>query len=374
MDFTATRSALLRVLVPAARIAPRKSSMPILGCALIEATADGIEVMATDTFQSVRALADAKVSKPGAICVPAAYLLDVVKSLADGNVRIRVTETCVEVSAGKPRFQVPMVPSLDFPVIARAPGDMESVDASSLLATISPAIPTLGTDDTRAYIACMRLEIGPKRMRATTTDGNRICTSEAAHESKVALDAHVPHRGVGELRALLDSVTGAKVRIGTHERRLFVIAAGVELGLLLGGEGWPDLDQATATLLRDMKRSTMVATTPMAACVRRAKLAADKIGTVWLRFGAGTLVVRGASSEAGAAVDELPIAYDVTEEYDHGISAQYALDALAAVGGDELRLLWGGPLDPLAFERVEDGASVRVFCMARRLVPAKEAA
>ncbi len=135
LDLTISRESLAKMLARAVSCVAPKSPTPILQCVLLNAVDDGqtLHVLGTDTFLSARSRGEAKVNKPGAICVDARKLFDFVKALPSGDIRLTVKETSLEVKASKPRMKMSTTPAEDFPVLP----SLES--STSRVSTAPPA-------------------------------------------------------------------------------------------------------------------------------------------------------------------------------------------------------------------------------------------
>jgi DNA polymerase-3 subunit beta len=88
MEFTVSKSDLVRELNLSQGVVEKKTTIPILSNVLVEAAGDRILLTATDLELGIRCSCPAKVSKPGAGTIPAKRLLDYVRLLPEAEVNV----------------------------------------------------------------------------------------------------------------------------------------------------------------------------------------------------------------------------------------------------------------------------------------------
>src|SRR5256885_7604557 len=92
MEFTVSKSDLVRELNLSQGVVEKKTTIPILSNVLVEAEGDRITLTATDLELGIRCSCPARVKKGGASTIPARRLLDYVRLLPEGDVQIKVLE------------------------------------------------------------------------------------------------------------------------------------------------------------------------------------------------------------------------------------------------------------------------------------------
>src|SRR3974377_1309940 len=92
MEFSVTKSALLNELTTTQGVVERKTTIPILSNLLVEAQGNRLTITATDLELSIRTSCDAKVKKDGAGTIPAKKLLELVRLLPEGEIKVKLLE------------------------------------------------------------------------------------------------------------------------------------------------------------------------------------------------------------------------------------------------------------------------------------------
>src|SRR3984893_12263393 len=92
MEFSVKKFDLLQEVSLTQGVVERKTTIPILGNILCEASGNLVTLTATDLELSVRTSCEAKVKKAGAGTIPAKKLLELVRLLPEGEIRFKLLD------------------------------------------------------------------------------------------------------------------------------------------------------------------------------------------------------------------------------------------------------------------------------------------
>src|SRR3990172_1740526 len=116
MKFTITREKLQEGLAAVAAAIPAKTTLPVLANALIEASKQGLRLSGTDLDIAVSTVVPAEVDAEGAVTLPAKKLVDIVRELPSGGVRITgAGEQRVNLECGRSKFKLLGISKEEFP-------------------------------------------------------------------------------------------------------------------------------------------------------------------------------------------------------------------------------------------------------------------
>src|SRR5688500_18055955 len=121
MRLTIERAALLKALGHVQSVVERRNTIPILSNVLLAADKDTVTFSATDLDMEIIDEGTAQVDGPGQITAPAHTLYEIVRKLPEGaDVELRFTgeDPRLSISAGRSRFNLPVLPAGDFPVMS----------------------------------------------------------------------------------------------------------------------------------------------------------------------------------------------------------------------------------------------------------------
>src|SRR5881397_4279293 len=116
MEFTVSKSDLVRELGLSQGVVEKKTTIPILSNVLLEAAGDRITLTATDLELGIRCSCPARVKKEGAGTVPARKLLDFVRLLPDTDLTIKFLENhWANITCGRSRTKMAGMSRESFP-------------------------------------------------------------------------------------------------------------------------------------------------------------------------------------------------------------------------------------------------------------------
>jgi len=130
MELVVRKNDLLKELSLLQGIVERKNTIPILANVLIDATKDGISLLATDLDVGLRSSCAGTVTKPGSLTLPAKKLFEIVNALPETEIRIEEDKAGKSVTIAADRFESRMqtLPASEFPT--------PPVDAGAVTATL----------------------------------------------------------------------------------------------------------------------------------------------------------------------------------------------------------------------------------------------
>src|ERR671913_771300 len=108
MEFSIKQSVLKEELGYIQGVVERKTTIPVLSNILVESLGEGsIRIVGTDLDVTIRCDAEAEIKTPGAMCVQARKLFDIVRNLDGGDVHFKKLENeWVQMKAGRANFRL----------------------------------------------------------------------------------------------------------------------------------------------------------------------------------------------------------------------------------------------------------------------------
>lgn len=355
MHVVVSKKDLLRVLARCQGVADKKSTMPVLGNVLLESTADGLRLSATDLVLAVSGVVEAELKKPGTVAVGAKDLFERVRMMPDGQLVLEVDDNAtmiIRATTSARRYTIHGVPGEEFPALPHADGgewiELDALVMSRLIATTHFSI---STDETRLHLSSALFELEDNRLRMVTTDGHRLSKMETrAPEISGEASMLIPLKGILELRRLCDEAVSEGANEGSPRIKLLKSGpnvhcelAGFRFSVKLVDAQFPPYQQVIPSQSETAVRAPRQA---LADALKAVSIAAsDRTGGVKITLTAGALRVESESPEAGEGFDEIAVDYDGAG-MTMGLNARYLLDVLAAITDDEVVLGLSGELDP----------------------------
>ncbi len=341
MKVTIERATLLKSLGHIQSVVERRNTIPILSNVLMEATADGLRLMATDLDLQINETVEAKVETSGATTVSAHTLFDIARKLPEGSqVSLAAAEGKMQVVAGRARFNLQTLPRDDFPVIAE--GELTTnfeLPAATLRQIIDKTRFAISTEETRYYLNGIFVHVaddGQPVLKAAATDGHRLArvTVPRPDGAEGMPDVIIPRKCVGELRKLLDEVEGSVLVSLSPSKIRFGLGNAVLTSKLIDGT-FPDYSRVIPTgndkLLKIDPKSLMDGVD------RVSTIASEKTRAVKMAVERDKVTLSVTSPENGTASEEVSGDY-AADGMEIGFNAKYLMDILGQVEGDTVEV------------------------------------
>ena len=361
MKLTIERAALLKALGHVQSAVERRNTIPILSNVLLSAERDRLTFSATDLDMEIIDEALAQVDQPGQITAPAHTLYEIVRKLPEGaDVSLSFTgeDPRLTVAAGRSRFNLPVLPAGDFPVMsAEGFSGRMGVDVSDLIRLIDKTRFAISGEETRYYLNGLYLHTlvvdGSEKLRAVATDGSRLALADmpAPEGATGTPGVIVPRKTIGEARRLLEDA-GEQVDLQISPQKVRFEFGGAALTSKVIDGNFPDYARV---IPKDNNRVVLVDAKLFAQAVDRvATISAEKSRSVRMAIESGRVVLTVRNMEAGQAVEELEVDYD-GEPFELSFNARYLLDITDQISGESAEFRFGGPNDPALVLDPADG-------------------
>jgi DNA polymerase III subunit beta len=352
LRMTVARDELASRLAIVARGVSTRTTVLVLGGIQLRAEGGKLHLAATDMEVSLRASVDAAVEGEGTVVVPGRLLLDIARSLPDGDVSIehRPEEAVVVVTSGSANYRLHTYSSEDFP---RLP-DIEtvalhSVDRDALAETVARVGRSASRDESRPVLTGILVRFEPSKLVMAATDSYRLAVKETPVDTSLPeLEAIIPARALQELTRIASS--SDEVQLGMHDNHAVFGADGVWLTTRRIDGQFPNYRQL---LPEQFEHEVVLPRDEALEVVRRVSLMAQRNSPLRLRFADGELTVSAVTQDVGEAKESLPAPY-TADPLEIGFNAEFLRDGLESVASDSVKFKLISPLRPAVLEGEAD--------------------
>lgn len=338
---------LVEALGIVGRAVATRSSIQVLGGVLLDASADGVTLSATDMEISVRVPLRARVERAGTTVLPARILMEIARSLAGGDVVLEKQPAAahIDLRNGDSEFDLRVLPAEDFPAFPVFPLEEGfTVEKAAFLATIDRVAGSASRDETRPVLTGVLLHVANNVVRMVATDSYRLSVKETPVEASVRekLQVIAPGRCLTELSRIGGAVASDIITVVLTENQiLFQVGEAQLMSRLIDGQ-FPNYRQ----LIPDSFESRAVVNRDeFIEALSRVRLLAQKSAPVRLVFADGTLTLSAQSQDVGAARESLPVKYE-GEPLEIGFNPEFLLAGATAVAEEEVDMRFISPLRP----------------------------
>jgi len=339
MKFVLDREKLLRPLQVVSGVVERRQTLPILANVLLEIRQGVLQLTSTDLEVELTARFELTTEETIRATLPARKLMDICRALPEeARIEFDLTSNKSIIRSGNSRFTLTTLPAEEFPDIGVIESRNEfSVAQSKVRHVIERTHFAMAQQDVRYYLNGLLWETFEKKLRVVATDGHRLALCDAASPEFTAKDHQqviIPRKGVMELMRLLeDSEQAVAIQMASNHIR-FSTPEWTFTSKLVDGR-FPDylpvIPKPGGNVLRCNRNSLKQ------ALIRTSILSNEKFKSISLGIQDNTLRSVARNPEQEEAIEEIEIDYS-GKEIEIGFNATYVLDALNALGCDEVEL------------------------------------
>src|SRR5258708_18980942 len=226
MEFSVAKSALLNELSTTQGVVERKTTFPILSNLLVEAKGTRLNITATDLELSIRTSCEAKVKKEGAGTIPAKKLLELVRLLPEGEIKVKLLENhWVEIVSERKKYKLVGMANENFPALPAMPHTMVKISAPVMENLIAKTKLAISMEESRYTLNGGLLMLKPGSLAMVATAGHRLALAET--DQKLAglngeMKVLIPKKAMDEVEKLAAAAgSDAQIDFAKDESNLF---------------------------------------------------------------------------------------------------------------------------------------------------------
>ena len=332
MEFSVSKTELLNELSTTQGVVERKTTIPILSNLLVEAKGSRLTITATDLELSIRTSCEAKIKKEGAGTIPAKKLLELVRLLPEGEIKVKLLDNhWVEIVSDRKKYKLVGMARENFPALPAMPHTLVKIPAPILESLIAKTKFAISMEESRYTLNGGLLILKPDTLAMVATDGHRLALAEMDHKL-TGLNGEVkvliPKKAMDEVAKLASiAEADAQMEFAKDESHLFFQTGHrLLISRILTGQ-FPNYE---AVLPRENNKTVVIERAELNDAVRRvSQLADQRSHAVKLSVSNEGIEISASSPEYGEAKEVIEKEYK-GETIAIGFNATYMLDFLAA--------------------------------------------
>jgi DNA polymerase-3 subunit beta len=344
MEFSVSKSDLVRELALTQGVVEKKTTIPILSNILVETDDDKVWLTATDLELGIRCACPARIKKSGAGTIPARRLLDYVRLLPDADVQVKLAENqWASLVCGRSRTRIAGMSRESFPELPEMPETLAQIPLSVLAQVIGRTIFAISAEESRFTLNGALLILSENGLVMVATDGHRLALVEK-HFDLSGLPgvyrALLPKKAMSEIQKLASDDPTKQVEFSGNENHLFFR---IDKRLLLSRKltgNFPDYERV---LPKEHAHMLVIQREELKAAIERvAQFADERSRSIRIQLLEGELKVHSSISETGESEETIPVDYSGAA-MEIGFNAQYLLDFLRSAEQTEVEFHFRDP-------------------------------
>ena len=358
MTLICSKASLLKGVSIVSKAVPSRTTMPILNCILIDASANEIKLTANDMELGIETAIEGEIEERGIIALDAKFFSEIVRKLPDNDVVIESDDTFqTTITCEKAKFNIVGKSGEDFsylPYIEK--NESISISQFTLKDVVRQTIFSIADNDTNKLMTGELFEINENRLRVVSLDGHRISIRNIElKESYSPLKVVVPGKTLQEISKILTGEAEDMVDIFFADNHiLFEFDETKVVSRLIEGEYF-HIDQMLSS---DYDTKVKINKREFLSCIDRATLLireGDKKPII-LNIQDGSLQLK-INSFVGSMNEEIEIEKE-GKDLLIGFNPKFFIDALRVIDDEEVTLYMVNPKAPCF---IKDDAGTYVY-------------
>jgi DNA polymerase-3 subunit beta len=366
MKLSITRENLSQGLGLVAATVPTKTTLPVLSNILVRAAGDRLELSGTDLDISVSASVPAEVTQEGALTIPAKKLAEITRELADAPVHLTAEGDQMKLESAKSRFKLFGLPEGEFPAFPELDfADSWKMVAGDLQKLISHTAFAASTEESRPILNGVLWQLRPDSTLMVATNGHRLARMRSVLTEVNAPEADliVPPKALSQVERLFNAEDELEVARSDNHLAFRSDHCSVYTRLIEGP--YPNYEQV---IPKDNDKVAVANREELQGAMRRmAVVASDQTHRVRLSFSEGNLGLSVQTPDLGEAEDQVAVSYE-GDGVDIGFNANYLLEVLRYLPGEDVRITLKAPERAATFEPVDQETEFLCLVMPLRLL------
>lgn len=354
MKLICSKANLVKGVNIVSKAVPSRTTMSILECILIDASADEIKLTANDMELGIETIIEGDIEERGIIALDAKIFSEIVRKLPDNDVTIETDSSLkTTISCEKAKFNIIGKSGEDFsylPFIEK--NESISISEYTLKEVVRQTIFSIADNDNNKLMTGELFEINENNLRVVSLDGHRISIRNIElKESYKSKKVVVPGKTLQEISKILTGEAEDMVNIFfTENHILFEFGSTRVVSRLIEGEYF-HIDQM---LSYDYETKVKINKREFLNCIDRATLLVregdKKPIIIHIQDGSMELKI---NSFVGSMNEEIEIEKE-GKDLLIGFNPKFFIDALRVIDEEEVDLYMVNPKAPCLIRQEDD--------------------
>lgn len=354
MKLICSKSNLVQGVSIVSKAVPSKTTMSILECVLIDASAGIIKLTANDMELGIETIIEGEIIEKGIIALEAKLFSDIVRKLPDNDIIIETKENYqVTISCEKAKFNLSGKSGEDFtylPFIEK--DDYITVSQFTLKNVIQQTIFSIADNETNKLMTGELFEISGNNLKVVALDGHRIAIRNIELNAEYEdIKVVVPGKTLNEISKILNGGVDDIVNIYfTTNHILFEFDNTLVVSRLIEGEYF----KINQMLSSDYETKVVINKREMLDCIDRATLLikeGDKKPII-ITIKDGVMEFK-INSFIGSMDEEIYIQKE-GKDMMIGFNPRFLIDTLKVIDEEQINIYYVNPKSP-CFIRDDEG-------------------
>ena len=356
MNFSITKDVLLSTLQLLSKATPKRSTLPVLGCALFTQNNKNLNIRTTDMELSISIVCEIDGEGEGSLSIPLPKLLEITMAISDEKIYFSTSDIGkVVIKCEKGQYTIMGLSHDEFPAEQTIKeGTSLGINGNELKKIIQNTSYAASRDDLKPVLQGVLFQISEKGFISVATDGHRLVKFEKTDiktdNSKGSVV--VPTKFLILLNQLIEEEKDISLTIGKNNIRVEIESGSIISKIIT--DPFPDYE---GVIPQDNNKTLIIDKNSFEEAIKRVSIFSNKSSRqVALNISENNIIITTEDPEnITSGKETLDCNYD-GEPIIIGYSASYLKEVLQHQHSNEIKILLNTPLNAGLFLPMEQTA------------------
>ncbi len=370
MKFVISKNYLLNALNTTLRAISPRNPNPILTGIKFELNQNGLFLTGSDSDISILTKIPLTInsevvinpSEDGVVVLSSKFVGEIVRKLEGDNVEIETFDNIAMIRDNISEFKLNCMNAEEYPPLDLGEAGVGfSIEADLIKQIVDQVGFAASTQENRPMLTGVNFNSDGSSLICVATDSFRLARKTISINTKEPFNVTIPAKTLMEIGRSLENEKNVEVNI-SDKRVCFKMARTIIISRVISGT-YPDTSKIIPT-----QYIYELATLSQGLCNaidRASLLAVERINIVQLSMSNEKISISSKSQEIGSVVEKLQSYQFNGEPLSISFSAKYALEAIKAVGSNEIIIKFNGDMKPFVIINKEDPTLVQLILPVR---------
>lgn len=362
MNITVGQNNIRRALGITERIVSKNTSLPILQNVILRTEQGRLRVAATNLEIAVTVTIGAKIEEVGELAVPGKILSELLNALSGDTITLVSKQETLSITTDAQDTKILGSNTKEYPIIPKVNnGNTVTVSASALKKSLSIAMESAATTDSRPELAGVFMRWEKGKIICAATDGFRLVEQVISATVKDPASIIIPRNTASEIvRIISDSEETITIKV--NENQISVLGDNYEIISRLVDGKYPEYHRL---IPEKGQARVLLSCQELEKNIKLAGLFSSSISDITISCEQETLTVVSQNSDRGEAHARVSAVLK-GEPFSLSVNYRYLLDGLKAANTDKVILEFTNTTGPLVVRPAGDEKSIVYLLMPLR--------
>jgi len=372
MRLTINKDELLKSLLAASKASPMKSANPILVNLKMELTEKGFEITGTDQAVTIKSTVpymkgDAEIIKDGrmgATLVNAHIMVEAIKRIENPEISLDVIDGAIlKVDDGRSSFKLNCLNADEYADIdlSTEGSNSFSIPSCDFVSLIDKTAFAVATRSQHMVLTCVRLEASERTLISTSTNSARLSRATYALDTDVVFGANIPGKTLLDIVHLFDH--DYDLRVYVNEKKILFEYDNLIVSSSLITGAYPPVANVIPKIFNHYLE---INAHELISAIDRARVvSSEEEPVVKMSMKDEEIEISARSDASGSCVETINTFRFTGETLSISFNSQFVVDAVRAVGGEDITFCFVGEMKPFAIKNPKDESIVEIITPMR---------